>query len=763
MGISYITPTGSGDKSGSSWQNAAAVTSMDAMIKKAGSGGTVLLAADKGDYALKSVVNIATGGVTIKGMNTNGTEGEAHFTGTRAADWTAGAADGNELFRIQKGADNLTFKNLQIDNTGTAFRVVGDVKNLTVQDVDAHNVQRFFDNLISGTNTTATISGLTIKNVDVDGFSKGVIRLQYDTNNVLIQDVNGDSLRQTGDNFAMGIHLEDTVHDVTMQRVVMDNATDDKGTGVYWNGDGFTAEGKTYNLTFIDTVARGNTDGGYDIKADHVTMLRAVAEDNGKNFRFWGTDITVTDSVGLNPNYRGGSSSQAQVWIAESGQVKIVNSSFSDSGSKTTVFQNSGSLELVNDKVTYAGLLVLGKQPINMASTVAVKVDGTGLNSLSKTYLNGDKAVVYAPEKTSTVDVSNGQETGAATGSGAAIKIVTTGSNETFVGTSKSEMFIFDQSKATGADTIKGFGPTDFLVFSQKLGDADGDGLTGFGKDNILQLANGGSLVVQGLVKDLRLVGQTDEGFVYGDSAVWKAGSVMPAAKETATHISTTANEIFIASNAKETFYFDVNAGPTGKDVIRGLGATDLLVMKKMLVDGNGDGLIAPGKNGLDLGDKKSIVSMPELTKAGLRYLGQDSDGHVYADAAVRPKGALEGRLNAADTLTGGKTDTATDKFFFDTAVDRQLGADKIVNFGVKDVVVSTSLLGSNVVGSKLAATNGNFGLHDGVAGLGSFSVNAVGGAAVSALEYDGMKTVSGIDYYVYSHIGSAVGLEVVA
>ena len=56
----------------------------------------------------------------------------------------------------------------------------------------------------------------------------------------LMEDVLGDSERQDGDNFAIGIALEDTVHDVVLRHVTMMNSHD--STNEYWNGDGFTTE-----------------------------------------------------------------------------------------------------------------------------------------------------------------------------------------------------------------------------------------------------------------------------------------------------------------------------------------------------------------------------------------------------------------------------------------------------------------------------------------------------------------------------------------
>lgn len=763
----YITPTGSGDKSGSSWANAAAISSLDTMVKKAGVGGTVLLAADKGDYVVKAPIGITGAGVTIKGVNTDGSAGEAHFTGTRAAEWKEGAAAGNELFRINKGADGLTFENMQIDNTGVAFKVGGDVKNLTVQHIDADNVQRFFENYVTGGNKTATISGLTIRDVDVTGFSENVVRLKYDTHNVLIEDVRGDSERQDDDGFTMGVHLDGTAHDIVFRRVTMENATGDRGTGVYWNGDGFAAERGTYNLTFEDTVARGNTDGGYDIKSDHVTFIRALAEDNSRNFRVWGEDVKIIDSVGLNPQIRGGSGSQAQLWVGDGAKVEVIGSTFSDAGSKTHVIENGGTLTLVDTDIRQAigATSYVGAKPIGLVTDAIAKIAAVGTSSQGSTYTDGSAITAFtkAGSVPDVVVATPSASTPAVTAAtGAWTKVVGTAASETITATSLAEMFVIDQSRATGADVIKGFGANDFVMFANKLGDANNDGITTFGSDGKLDFSVGNSVRIDGLSKaGLRFIGQTADGFVYGDAGIWKAGSSMPLAVGETLHRSTAANETYTATNARDTFYFDVQSGKTGTDTIRGFGKTDAIVTKVALADGNKDGLIAPPRSGLDLGGGNLIKELA-LGKSGLRAMGSTDEGFVYADAAVRPKGASEGKLTVADTLTGGKADSGTDTFFFDTALHRALGSDKVVNFGAKDAVVTTSQIGSGAVGSHIDAIGGSFALADEGATLGGFSVTGIGGAAVNTLEYDGTKVVDGVHYYVYSAVGSAVGIEVV-
>src|SRR3546814_699561 len=266
----YISPAGSGEKSGSDINNAASIGSLNTMIGRAGPGGEVLLLADQGDYNVTGILGITRGGaegqpVVVRGIDSAGNTMGAHFTGSRPADWQAGDASGNELFKLGTGADDLIFRDLRIDNVGTAFRVTADLGNLHIEDIDANNVRRFFEDYSSAPSGTATITGLTIRNVDVEGFSRVAIRLQYDTNNVVIDNVTSDMAGQTGDDLPAGIHLDDTVHNVTLNQVVMENVQ--SSAGAYFNGDGFASERGVYDVRFIDTVARGNTDGGYDLKS----------------------------------------------------------------------------------------------------------------------------------------------------------------------------------------------------------------------------------------------------------------------------------------------------------------------------------------------------------------------------------------------------------------------------------------------------------------------------------------------------------------
>src|SRR5262249_53464977 len=98
----------------------------------------------------------------------------------------------------------------------------------------------------------------------------------------------------------------------------------------------------------------GNTDGGYDIKSNNVTMVNAAAEGNKRNFRFWGHNVTVIDSTSTDPHMQGGTGSQDHIYLAGGASVTIINSKVTDSDSKTIGFDlgNNATLTLEGTAVS---------------------------------------------------------------------------------------------------------------------------------------------------------------------------------------------------------------------------------------------------------------------------------------------------------------------------------------------------------------------------------------------------------------------------
>ncbi|WP_238246922.1 hypothetical protein, partial [Methylobacterium iners] len=339
--------------------------------------------ADQGSYALSKPIIINSGGtasapISIRGVDSYGNAMDAQFVGSRAETWAPGAANGQDAFRLMNGANNLSFENLAFRNVDNAIRVGADISNLRIAHSSAQNVAHFLEDYASGTNTSATISGLLIDDVTVSGYAKSVVRLQYDTHNVVIQNTVGDS-RGIDGGFAVGVHLHGTVHDVLLSHVTMQNNVYSGSN--YWNGDGFATEGGVYNVRFDHTVSRGNADAGYDIKSASTVLHGAVAEGNNRNFRFWNDDTIVTNATGTDPHHRGGTGSQAQIWLADNAAVKVSASVFTGTSTGSVVFnldqsqstltledvtvsmEDGAQLSVLFDGSTIKGTPILGSAP----------------------------------------------------------------------------------------------------------------------------------------------------------------------------------------------------------------------------------------------------------------------------------------------------------------------------------------------------------------------------------------------------------------
>lgn len=380
MRVFYVSPTGSGSRSGSSAADAGTIRDLPKFIAAAAAGDEVRLLADQGPYKVTKQIVIAAGGaagapITIRGAARDGTAMAATIVGTRATNWKPGLNEGVELFRLAGGADHLRFADLATKNMGNGvFRIGADIGDLAIQRVAATNVGRFIENQVSGGAVSASVNGLMVEDVSVIGYSRNAIKLKYDSRNVTLRNVVGDSQRQNGGLIVSGVALDGTAHNIVMDHVTMRNNYGRGAAGDYWNGDGFVAERGTYNLTFRDTVATGNTDSGYDIKGNNVTLLRASASGNTKNFRLWGAEsVAMTDSVSRDPHHFGGIGKPSHFQAPSGADVTLDNFRYSDS-STVKVFDLSNG----NNAVRLVGMVLPSVNDIHFGNNSVIRLP-TGL------------------------------------------------------------------------------------------------------------------------------------------------------------------------------------------------------------------------------------------------------------------------------------------------------------------------------------------------------------------------------------------------
>ena len=348
--IRYVAPSAAGSGDGSSWGDAAGLADVPALVEELTGGGEIWLRADTGPFDVADRLMLDAGGadgapVVIRGVDEQGDPTPAVLHGTRTTPYAADGESGGDVFTLRGGADHLQFSDLAFEDVDNAFLAAGDVSDLVIADTSATNVRRFFENYKADAEPSADVSDLVIRHVSVTGFSKRVVHLRYGSHDVLLEDVTGDSQQQDGDDFAIGVHLEDEVHGVVLRRVSMSNVKDSLHS--YWNGDGFATERGVSGITFEDTTSSGNTDAGYDLKSTSTTLVNAVAEGNKRNFRLWADDVVAKDCRGVDPVKRGGDASQAQVWLGKGAAARLENCTFTDDDPGTVVFDLEPGADLV--------------------------------------------------------------------------------------------------------------------------------------------------------------------------------------------------------------------------------------------------------------------------------------------------------------------------------------------------------------------------------------------------------------------------------
>src|SRR4051794_23862026 len=133
--IRCVRPGGAGRRSGSSWEDAAALSDIDEMIQLVGPGGSVHLLADAGPYRLSDPIWISHGGtagkpIKVMGVDSAGAPAKALLIGNRTSPYPttraafAAMSPGKDVFRLKEGANHLHFSFLGFENVGNGAFLV---------------------------------------------------------------------------------------------------------------------------------------------------------------------------------------------------------------------------------------------------------------------------------------------------------------------------------------------------------------------------------------------------------------------------------------------------------------------------------------------------------------------------------------------------------------------------------------------------------------------------------------------------------------
>ncbi|WP_242118168.1 M10 family metallopeptidase [Sphingomonas lacusdianchii] len=198
-------------------------------------------------------------------------------------------------------------------------------------------------------------------------------------------------------------------------------------------------------------------------------------------------------------------------------------------------------------------------------------------------------------------------------------------------------------------------------------------------------------------------------------------------------------------------------SGVSGVDTVTDWQRGDVLAVDRAIRDNNNDGIITwrGSTVALDTTDGDAVVLAGANGAAGLRLLGSVDGVFYYGDARVRPVAGRNQQVAESgfgnDVLKSSSNSKISDIFFFDTANPvAGLGNDSLT-FTARDMIVTTTALFDG-------NDDGIIRFNDGVLDL-SGAGGTVTITGTRALEFDGMIEQNGMRFYIYSAVGSSVGL----
>ncbi|QTD55301.1 hypothetical protein [Parasphingorhabdus cellanae] len=206
-----------------------------------------------------------------------------------------------------RAQSDLTIRNSRFLNLGNGgIRVNVATDGLVVEQIEARNLYRFLENTASDRSKPASLTNFKLRGITGDDIRRAMTRIRYRSRDGLIEDV----IARAGENterYCTGFVLDDEARAIIYRRCEAHGfAERGRSSSDYWNGDGFSDERGNTAIQYLNCIATGSTDGGFDLKSTDVRLTNCVAKDNKRNFRFWG-DGEVENCRSEDPRSRGGS------------------------------------------------------------------------------------------------------------------------------------------------------------------------------------------------------------------------------------------------------------------------------------------------------------------------------------------------------------------------------------------------------------------------------------------------------------------------
>ena len=312
----FVTPDGAGTKGAASIENAAPGSAISTLFDKMAPGDRILLGA--GDYA-GVTITLRTGGSAEKPKIIEGTDGTS-FT----SDWTIEKPEkGSTAITLAPGLSDVVIKNLSIRHHCFAVRAQPSK--------DAPRTRIAFENIaiaqVRHGFYLSDCDDLSLTGCTMKRYSKHGFRFEQGCDRVTVKHCIADCSEADAqwetktEIFPFGFLIGDgdvPNSSLRFEDCVARNNIKSNQTVKYTNGDGFVAEGKNRDVTFVRCHALRNQDGGFDIKVKDATFTGCIATGHRRDFRIWNSGTLENCFAG---------SSQTGLWIKE-GSVTAKHMSF---------------------------------------------------------------------------------------------------------------------------------------------------------------------------------------------------------------------------------------------------------------------------------------------------------------------------------------------------------------------------------------------------------------------------------------------------
>jgi hypothetical protein len=304
----FLIPSGAGDKSGSSWDNALDQSMLSSAVNEMLKPGDILRLGS-GVYPDASLP-IKQGGLKDQPVRITGVDrgdGLPLFQAT----WSADKPDkGATAISIDSGVSNLILSGLRLD--GYVFGIQArDTKgqalrtDLVFQNIAMADIRHGF--------YLSDCCRLLIEDCVLRRYTKHGYRLEGGCSDVAFKGCIADcsegdaEWEKKTELFPFGFLVNNKgagCTGITFEDCLAANNLMPLQKTRYKNGDGFVVEEKTSAVSFTRCRAINNQDGGFDLKVPDVKLQDCVALRNSRNFRIWNTGtlkncIAVGGKTGL--------------------------------------------------------------------------------------------------------------------------------------------------------------------------------------------------------------------------------------------------------------------------------------------------------------------------------------------------------------------------------------------------------------------------------------------------------------------------------